>query len=120
MSADPRDELIEKMERSLHRIEVRLVGDRDLQSNGLVQDVNELKLAQMKTAEILERVVVRLDELEKARESQERVNRALFVSAGDVKRVKRWLKAACLILPPLGGAVTWAYSKGWISISFLK
>jgi len=100
---------LQKMAKSVERIELRLVGDPDLQSTGLVQDVTVLQRQQEETAKILERVVERLDGMDK-----------VIVARDDIvtkSTLKKWVAVACVVMPVLGGAVTWLWNNGFVHIT---
>lgn len=106
-----------KMADSLSRIELRLVGDSLLGSKGLVQEVSQLSAEQKRTAEILDGVVTKLKELDSSRESHDRQIRALFASANDVKKAKRWVQVVLVIGPIVGGVAMWAYKSGLVTVN---
>jgi hypothetical protein len=100
---------VAEMVQSVKRIELRLVGDPKLKSTGLVQDISELQRQQAQTAEILERVVGRLDSMDK-----------ILVAREDIitkKTFRRWAVAACAVGPVLGGVVTWIWNSGVIHLT---
>jgi len=106
---DSNSAFIQKMGKSIERIELRLVGDPELHSTGLVQDIAELQRQQAETAKILERVVARLDATDKVLVAREDIiTKAVF---------KRWVAAACVVMPVIGGAITWLWNSGIVHIS---
>lgn len=98
-----------QISQSVEAIKLRLVGDSGLGSIGIVQDVEELKANQKKTAEVLSGVAKALESLEQHRNAQDKINVEQAKIAEDVRSVRLLFKAACVVLPIFGGVVGWVF-----------
>jgi len=101
---------IQETNRAIERIELRLVGDPSLQSEGLVQDVDNLKDDQRSTAEILTKLADRMDATDSFRERQEELNSEFKKSVKVGRLIRNVAKAAVIVFPFLAGVIGWLAS----------
>ena len=106
-------ETLQEIREAVGRIETRIAGDKRLHSRGLVHDVEDLQKGGQEMARILERVVVKVDELENHRVSQIRVNKRLFATVRPIKMARVAVAAATATVVFVVGILAWGWQSGF-------
>lgn len=103
---------LEKLSVRSEKIHSILVGDPEMGHVGLVQQVKELYADQQKTAEILDRALIRIETLERDYKSSAEALKSISEQTEEMRRSSRDVKVAVAVIVSIGTLLSWLLNSG--------